>query len=156
MPLFLGLIEGADALAGTLGDHADVSTVVTVVRTYAGTADFRMMTSGAPWGYFGYEEGNLDFAAFASRISHVSPDDPAVLLLHGTRDQSLRFEQAAVLWPPIFLTGNVLHNQRRRLLHSITALNSAGRRSAANACETRHNIAVPTWRTPRASRDTYP
>jgi len=98
LALLLGLTEGVDELAGTIGDHTDISTEVSVVCSYAGTADFRTMVGGVPWGYLGCEEGDMDFAAFVSPISHASPDDPPIFLLHGTWDQFLPFEQTVTLF----------------------------------------------------------
>lgn len=40
----------------------------------------------------------MDFAAFVSPISHASPDDPPIFLLHGTWDQFLPFEQTVTLF----------------------------------------------------------
>jgi len=98
LALLAGLTEGVDELAGTTGACTDVSTEVSAVCSYSGTADFRTMIDGVPWGYLGCEEGDFDFAAFASPVSHVSADDPPVFLLHGTRDQYLPVEQAETLY----------------------------------------------------------
>jgi acetyl esterase/lipase len=98
LALLAGLTEGVDELAGATGTYTDVSTEVSAICSYYGTADFRTMTEGVPWAYLGCEQGDADFAAFASPVSHVSSDDPPVFLLHGTQDPYLPVEQAESLY----------------------------------------------------------
>ena len=96
--LLAGLTEGVDELAGSVGDYPEVSTEISAICSYSGTIDFRTMFDGVPWGYLGCEEGDMDYAAFASPISYATSDDPPTFLLHGTSDQYLPFEQTVTLF----------------------------------------------------------
>ena len=96
LALLAGLTEGVEELAGSVGPHTDASAHVSAICSYYGTADFRSISPSVPWDYLG--SNDIDFAAFASPVSHVTEDDPPVFLLHGQRDQYLPVAQAETLY----------------------------------------------------------
>lgn len=96
----LGTSGDVKELEGDLGDHLDMSSRVTcVVDEYSPSeflaldvsagplerAEFRLL--GGPF------TGNEARARSASPITHVTPDDPPFLIIHGTKDGTVPFDQ---------------------------------------------------------------
>ena len=96
-------------LEGTIGDHLDESSRVQAVVDWYGATDFLQMrfypaTSnhdaiGSPESRFvgGPIQKNPEMTATANPISHVSPDDPPFLVMHGTVDDLIPFNQSELL-----------------------------------------------------------
>lgn len=111
----LGTSAGVEAMDGKLGDHTGISSKVTCVVDFFGPTDFPSMDKDAPpearmrHGIAGSPESmlmgftideNPKGAAVASPITYITPDDPPILIVHGTKDpivpypQSTRFHKA--------------------------------------------------------------
>ena len=105
------------ALMGTSGDvkqlegaggHPEQSSRVDGVIDYCGPADFILRIKSEPHateqaggGVFhllgGKASENLELARLASPVTHVSPDDPPMLIFHGAKDTKVLPEQSEVL-----------------------------------------------------------
>lgn len=96
-------------LEGSVGDHLDESSRVQAVVDWYGAMDFLQMrfypaisnhdAMGSPESRFvgGPIQKNPERAATANPISHVSPDDPPFLVMHGTIDDLIPFNQSELL-----------------------------------------------------------
>ncbi len=96
-------------LEGSMGDHLDESSRVQAVVDWYGATDFLQMrfypatsnhdAMGSPESRFvgGPIQKNPERAATANPISHVSPDDPPFLIVHGTIDDLIPFNQSELL-----------------------------------------------------------
>jgi len=111
----LGTSAGVEAMDGKLGENTDLSSSVACVVDFYGPTDFPKMdkdalansrmhhgVSGSPESLlmgFTIDE-NPEGAAVASPITYITPDDPPILIVHGTADptvpypQSVRFHDA--------------------------------------------------------------
>lgn len=101
----LGLTPDVEALEGTVGDHLDQSTRVDLIIEYYGAMDFIQRAKNQPWATLkpggvvyqllgGPVDQLEDMARLASPVYHVTPDDPPLLILHGTGDPTVRIDQA--------------------------------------------------------------
>lgn len=100
----LGVTCDNEALEGATGDHLDQSSCVQAVCDFYGPTDFsalleqrgentrRPMAEDQLIG--GSVESLEDLAALASPITHVSPDDPPFLIMHGSDDATVPIEQS--------------------------------------------------------------
>jgi acetyl esterase/lipase len=88
LALMAGLADASAGLEGK-GGHEGVSSRVEAVVSGFGPTDLRGAAEGRPEPVFAAGR-----AAEASPITYVSKDDPPVLLLHGTKDPVVPFEQS--------------------------------------------------------------
>jgi acetyl esterase/lipase len=106
----LGTSGDVPAIDGRLGPHADVSSRVVCVVDYFGPTDLLRMVQAAPpesvhdepnWPETRLIGGpireNLEKAATASPLTYVSADDPPFLIIHGTTDPTVPFNQSELL-----------------------------------------------------------
>jgi acetyl esterase/lipase len=96
-------------LEGSVGDHLDESSRVQAVVDWYGATDFLQMrfypttsnhdAMGSPESKFvgGPIQKNPERSATANPISHVSSDDPPFLVMHGTIDDLIPFNQSELL-----------------------------------------------------------
>jgi len=98
----LGTSGGVAELAGD-GGTPDVSSRVSCVVDYCGPSDFLSFKMGerpnSPVAllFGGLISEKKQEAAAASPVTHVSPDDPPFLIVHGTKDPVVPIEQAELL-----------------------------------------------------------
>ncbi len=102
----LGVSGGVAELEGRLGAYTNVSSRVTCVVDFFGPTDFgaileapSTMKHGAADSPEGLLIGGrivdlVQAARAASPISYVTADDPPFLIAHGTRDQTVPFDQS--------------------------------------------------------------
>lgn len=102
----LGVTGNVDHLEGDIGPHAEVSSKVTCVVDYFGPTELlKMNEQGSTMDHDGADspEGrlvggaiqeNADKARDASPIHHVTPDDEPFLIVHGTEDGLVPFQQS--------------------------------------------------------------
>ncbi len=99
----VALLGTADESAGwDVGEWLDQSSRVQAVVTMSGLSDFTRPIRGgvdtAIFYAFGALAGtNLPVMEPASPVSHITPDDPPFLILHGDQDGTVPVEQAAIL-----------------------------------------------------------
>lgn len=105
----LGTSGGVKALEGTLGDHLTTSSKVQCVVDNFGPADLAAMKdypsrmdhdrADSPEGKLvgGQVSANHQAAASASPISYVSKEDPPFLIIHGTDDMLVPYNQSVRL-----------------------------------------------------------
>ncbi|MEQ8847463.1 family 16 glycoside hydrolase [Botrimarina sp.] len=103
----LGVSRGSEFVEGDLGPHTDASSEVACVVNWFGPSDLTAMgpqgteLSGpdAPQSLLvgGAVEENAALARTASPIHYASADDAPMLIVHGTRDPLVPFEQSAEL-----------------------------------------------------------
>lgn len=95
----VGLLGTTDASAGwDVGEYLDQSSRVQAVITMAGVMDLSRSFPNADieaMKRIGFGEYNV---AEASPISHVTPDDPPFLLIHGDRDELVPVEQSQLMY----------------------------------------------------------
>lgn len=106
LALMLGLTGDRPELEGGLGSHRHVSTKVSAVVNYAGVADLSALLDqpGADdrisleTKLLGRElTENETLTRVASPVTHISPQSPPVLTVHGTEDRVVPFAQAVCL-----------------------------------------------------------
>jgi acetyl esterase/lipase len=97
----LGTSGGLDALEGDLGPNKRTSSKVQCVVDQFGPSDLLAMggthdAGDSPESQLigGAVQANKDAARFASPITYVTPDDPPFLILHGTADPLVPFNQS--------------------------------------------------------------
>jgi acetyl esterase/lipase len=98
----LGTSGKVAELEGTLGAHPDVSSRVTCVVDEFGPADFLALYGGYNMSPDNPEAqliggplgGKPEAARSASPITFVSADDPPFLVIHGTKDPAVNFNQS--------------------------------------------------------------
>lgn len=101
----LGLTADVETLEGSVGDHLDQSTRVDGIIDYYGAMDFiqraktqpheTLDSRGVVYQLLGGPVDQLeDMARLASPVYHVTPDDPPLLILHGTGDGTVLIDQA--------------------------------------------------------------
>jgi acetyl esterase/lipase len=108
----LGTSGEVPSMDGTLGPHGDVSSRVSCVVDLFGPTDFlRMNDTATPEATLDHDapqspESRLiggpiqekpDIVATANPISYASADDPPILIVHGTRDPLVPFNQSELL-----------------------------------------------------------
>lgn len=95
----VGLLGTTDASAGwDVGEYLDQSSRVQAVITMAGVMDLSRSFPNADieaMKRIGFGEYNV---VEASPISHVTPDDPPFLLIHGDRDELVPVEQSQLMY----------------------------------------------------------
>ena len=105
----LGVSHNVKELEGTLGKHGDQSSEVACVVNYFGPADLlKMNDQGSKMDHNAATspEGKLvggevsktqDIAKSASPITHASRDDEPMLIIHGTKDALVPYQQSVDL-----------------------------------------------------------
>lgn len=108
----LGTSGGVESMEGDLGEHTDVSSRVKCVVDFFGPTDFLKMNQAAIAGagldhdnpeapeallIGGPVQKNKEKAATANPITYVSKDDPPFLIVHGTKDPLVPFNQSELL-----------------------------------------------------------
>src|SRR6516164_2917559 len=78
------------------GENLDSSSDVTCVVDLFGPADFTVFQGNFSF-IGGSPKDHLDLARSASPINYVHPNEPPMLVVHGTRDQLVPFVQAELL-----------------------------------------------------------
>jgi acetyl esterase/lipase len=95
----VGLLGTTDTSAGwDVGEHLDQSSRVQAVIAMAGVMDLSRKFPNADieaMKRVGFGEYNV---VEASPISHVTPDDPPFLLIHGDRDELVPVEQSQLMY----------------------------------------------------------
>lgn len=100
----LGTSGGVGVLEGKLGEHTDLSSRVTCVVDLFGPTD--LLTLGGNHNRPNSQESRLlggplqekkELAKEASPTTHVTADDPPFLIIHGTKDPNVPFDQATML-----------------------------------------------------------
>lgn len=101
----LGVTDGHEGLEGKLGEHLDVSSRVGAVLSICGATDFHLVMEPHP-GSVDDPETTLakllggpfstrhELARLASPVTHVTPGDPPLLLIHGTDDPVVPLSQS--------------------------------------------------------------
>lgn len=106
----LGVTDGSEGLEGTCGDPA-ISSRVGAVVPYFGPMDLERLFSGvagaaaAPALLGTSCDANPEACRAASPITYVTPDDPPFLLVHGTRDPLVPFEQSTLMFEALQTAG---------------------------------------------------
>ena len=98
----LGTSGSVAELEGTIGAHTDVSSRVTCVVDEFGPTDFLALYGGHNMSPDNPEAqliggplgGKPEAARSASPITFVSADDPPILVIHGTKDPAVNFNQS--------------------------------------------------------------
>ena len=109
----LGTSGDVEAMDGSLGSNNQYSSRVTCVADFYGPTNFLTMNATAvktarldhdaadsPESLLigGAIQENPDKVATANPITYVSTDDPAFLIVHGTKDPSVSFNQSELLY----------------------------------------------------------
>ncbi len=96
----LGVTDGSEGLEGQSGDLS-LSSRVQAVVDYFGPTDLTqagMLADPAILAFIGGTcAENPLLCRHASPVTYVSPDDPAFLIVHGTSDQRVPFNQSVIL-----------------------------------------------------------
>jgi acetyl esterase/lipase len=96
----LGTTDGSEGFEGNCGDHA-LSSRVQAVVPYFGPMDLIQLFRNNPNGSLSLFEqscrANPEPCKAASPITYVSSDDPPFLLVHGTKDPVVPFEQSVLM-----------------------------------------------------------
>lgn len=100
----LGTSGDVSALEGSLGEHTKVSSRVACVVDFFGPSDLLSLgdlhnTAKSPCADLlgGPIPEKKDLAREASPVTYVSKDDPPFLMIHGTNDALVPFQQSEVL-----------------------------------------------------------
>lgn len=107
LALLLGTTGSDKTLEGEIGGHLDVSTRVDAIVDYYGATDFvstikikpQMLEPGSSSYKLlgGPADKKIDLARMASPVSHVSSDDPPLLIFHGGKDPKVPVQHATIL-----------------------------------------------------------
>ena len=108
----LGTSGDVSELEGQLGEHASESSAVTCVIDQFGPSELLSMggwhnNPDSPESKLvgGTLQENQEAARQASPITHVSKDDPPFLLIHGTSDRVVPFDQSKRLYEALVRVG---------------------------------------------------
>jgi len=104
----MGTCGDVVALEGTTAGHAGQSSRVEAVINYYGPSDFVARAQSHPekceepsGGVFqllgGKVSENLDLARLVSPVTHITEDDPPLLILHGSEDKVVKLDQTEIL-----------------------------------------------------------
>ena len=108
----LGTSDDVSSMDGSIGPHNDVSSRVTCVADFYGPTNFLAMNETAiPSATLDHDaadspesqlvggpiQENPDIVANANPITYVTPDDPPFLIVHGTLDPYVSFNQSELL-----------------------------------------------------------
>jgi len=108
----LGTSGDVKALEGDVGEYDDVSSRVQAVCDWFGPTDLSKMggshdAASSPESKLvgGLVQERRDQVAAANPITHVTKDDPPFLIMHGTRDPAVPFNQSELLEAALHQTG---------------------------------------------------
>jgi len=102
----VGVSSGHPELEGTVGAHADESSAVQAIISYAGASNLTtILSQSTPFGLEVREPALVqllgalpdqvtELAALASPVSHVDANDPPLFLVHGDQDVQMPINQA--------------------------------------------------------------
>jgi len=97
LALMLGLMGENDDLEGE-GGYEGVSSRVQAVVSFCGPTTLTNIFHPAVKAFLGGDSGNLaELGKKASPLTYVSSDDPPVMMVHGTADKTVPYEQSVVL-----------------------------------------------------------
>ena len=116
MVALLGVTCGNPDVEGTVGDYLDESSCVQAVCDFYGPTDFLSLMEQRGVGPMrrpmaedlllgGLVEDVPELAALASPITHISPDDPPFLIMHGSDDGLVPVEQSMAFDEMLRATG---------------------------------------------------
>lgn len=106
LALLLGTSGGVAELAGTVGGNLEYSSRVQAVVDYFGPSDFELRGKTQPNRAYTNQSGSfallggkdaavpLTMERFASPVTYVTPDDPPLLIFHGTADKVVLPDQS--------------------------------------------------------------
>lgn len=104
LAVLLGTSGGVKELEGTVGEHLQQSSRVQAVVDWYGPADFILRSKTQPQhnkpGASSYQllggapAEKVELAALASGVTHVSADDPPLLIFHGDKDTTVLLDQS--------------------------------------------------------------
>lgn len=108
LAVLLGTSGGLKELEGDVGGNLDQSSRVDAIVDYYGPTDFPLRSkthparsedpkSGTAEMLGGPVSKNLEIAKLASGVTHVSGDDPPLLILHGDKDKTVLMDQSESL-----------------------------------------------------------
>jgi acetyl esterase/lipase len=108
LAVLLGSSGGVEALEGNVGDEKEESSRVQAVVDFYGPADFPLRSKTQPsraeavgsssYGLFGGPVSQkLELATLASGVTHVTKDDPPLLIIHGDQDSTVLIDQSESL-----------------------------------------------------------
>jgi acetyl esterase/lipase len=101
----MGSSHGVPAAEGNVGSHLDQSTQVNAVIDYYGASDFLLRSKTQPGRandegsvcydlFGGAVRDRISLAKLASAVTHLDPDDPPYLIIHGTADRVVLPDQS--------------------------------------------------------------
>ncbi len=104
----LGTSGGVEELEGDVGDHLDCSSAVQAVCNFYGPTDLASLYEDTAKMdprknplcllFGGIPTEHPDLLLQANPITHVSPDDPPFLIMHGDKDLVVPLEQSELLY----------------------------------------------------------
>ncbi|QDT04744.1 Carboxylesterase NlhH [Rubripirellula lacrimiformis] len=107
LALLAGVSGGVAELEGDLGDHLEQSSTVQAIVDYFGPSDFVLRGKTQPERAYTEESGSFallggtpngklkpEMESKASPAAYVSPDDPPLLVFHGTKDKTVLLDQS--------------------------------------------------------------
>ncbi|KAA5544696.1 alpha/beta hydrolase [Roseiconus nitratireducens] len=101
----MGTSGDVESLEGSVGNNLDQSSRVQAVIDYFGATDFILRSRTQPSRanavgsvsyklFGGAASEQVELATLASAVTHVTPDDPPMLVLHGLEDQTVLPDQS--------------------------------------------------------------
>lgn len=108
LALLMGTSGGVKELEGDVAGHLDQSSRVQGVVDYYGPSDFVArakshpdkceVPSGSVYQLLGGKVSeHLELARLASPVTHVTSDDPPLLILHGSKDNTVKMDQPEIM-----------------------------------------------------------
>lgn len=108
LALLMGTSGGVKELEGDVAGHRDQSSRVQGIVDYYGPSDFvarakshpekSEVPSGTVYQLLGGKvTEHLELARLASPVTHVTPDDPPLLILHGSKDNTVKMDQPELM-----------------------------------------------------------
>ena len=107
LALLLGVTDGVEELEGDVGGNLDHNSRVQAIVDYYGPSDFILRGKTQPDRAYTEKSGSfallgglrngkpgVEMEAFASPASYVSPDDPPLLVFHGSADEVVLLDQS--------------------------------------------------------------
>jgi len=113
----LGTSGDVPELEGEVGDHLDQSSRVQAVCDFYGPTDLLAVLEPGAWPSHGSPNSpeslllggpvaeRVELARLASPVTHVSPDDPPFLIVHGDRDRVVPLDQSVRLHQALTAAG---------------------------------------------------
>lgn len=109
LAVLLGVSGGVKELEGSIGENLEESSRVQAIVDFFGPQDFILRSedqsnqtenkNGLVYRLLGGPvREKQDLAKLASGAYHITPDDPPLLIIHGTADQQVHFNQSQRLY----------------------------------------------------------